>query len=84
MNYDVGTAAPAEGFDASHIALRDIRIGIDSVMTCGRDLNAVVREFSLYDRSGLTVTSLTGRLFADSTLSVFLTCKSGRRTAKWT
>ena len=66
VNYDIGTAVPAEGFDASHIALRDIRIGIDSVMTCGRDMNAVIREFSMYDRSGLTVTSLTGRLFADS------------------
>ena len=43
MNYDTGTAVPAEGFDASHIALRDIRIGIDSVMTCGRDMNAVIR-----------------------------------------
>ena len=39
VNYDTGTAVPAEGFDASHIALRDIRIGIDSVMTCGRDMN---------------------------------------------
>ena len=66
VNYDTDTAVPAEGFDASHIALRDIRIGIDSVMTCGRDMNAVIREFSMYDRSGLTVTSLTGRLFADS------------------
>ncbi len=68
VNYDSGTAVPAEGFDASHIALRDIRIGIDSVMTYGRNMNAVIREFSMYDRSGLTVTSLTGRLFADSTI----------------
>lgn len=37
-------------------------------MACGRDMNAIIREFSMYDRSGLTVTSLTGRLFADSTL----------------
>ena len=66
VNYDTGTAVPAEGFDASHIAVRDIRIGIDSGMTCGRDMNAVIREFSMHDRSGLTVTSLTGRLFADS------------------
>ena len=68
VNYDTGTAPPAEGFDASHIALRDVRIGIDSVMYCGRNMNAVIREFSMYDRSGLTVTSLTGRLFADSTV----------------
>lgn len=61
-------AIPAAGFDASHIALRDIRIGIDSVLYHGRNLNAVIRECSMYDRSGLTVTSLTGRLFADSTV----------------
>lgn len=68
VDYDSGTAKPVEGFDASHIALRDIRIGIDSVLAHGHDMNAVIREFSFYDRSGLTVTSLTGRLFADSTL----------------
>ena len=68
VDYDSGTAPPTEGFDASHIALRDIRIGIDSVMAHGHDMNAVIREFSFYDRSGLTVASLTGRLFADSTL----------------
>ncbi len=68
FNYDTGTAVPVEGFDASHIALRDIRIGIDSVMTCGRNMNAVIKEFSMNDRSGLSVTSLTGRLFADSTV----------------
>lgn len=68
VNYDIGKGTPTEGFDASHIALRDIRIGIDSVMTCGRDMNAVIREFSLNERSGLSVTSLTGRLFADSTV----------------
>lgn len=54
------------GFDPSHIALRDIRLGIDSVMYYGRDMNAVIREFSMNERSGLSVTSLTGRLFADS------------------
>ena len=68
LKYDTGGSEPAEGFDASHIALRDIRIGIDSVMAYGRNLNAVVREFSMNERSGLSVTSLTGRLFADSTV----------------
>lgn len=68
VNYDAGTSTPAEGFDASHIALRDIRIGIDSVKACGRDMNAVIRDFSLYDRSGLAVSSLTGRLSADSSV----------------
>ena len=76
VNYDTGNPNPAdstamkptEGFDASHIALRDIRLGIDSVMYYGRSMNAVIREFSMNERSGLSITSLTGRLFADSTV----------------
>lgn len=68
VNYDTGSALPAEGFDPSHIALRDIRIGIDSVLYQGRNMNAVIREFSMNERSGLSVTSLTGCVFADSTL----------------
>mgnify|MGYP000417671389 CR=1 FL=1 len=59
---------PAPGFDASHIALRDIRIGVDSVLYHGRNINAVIREFSMNERSGLSITSLTGRVFADSTV----------------
>ena len=68
VNYDTGNTQPVEGFDPSHIALRDIRIGIDSVLYRGRNMNAVIREFSLNERSGLSVTSLTGRVFADSTV----------------
>lgn len=66
LTYDSGSALPAEGFDASHVALRDIRIGIDSVLYYGRNMSAVIREFSMNERSGLSVTSLTGRLLADS------------------
>lgn len=68
VKYDSGTAEPAEGFDPDHIALRDICVGIDSVLWRGRNMNAVIREFSMNDRSGLSVTSLTGRLFANDTL----------------
>lgn len=74
VNYDTGAptaadsavAALIDGFDPAHIALRDIRLGIDSVRYHGRDINAVIREFSLNERSGLSVTSLTGSVFADS------------------
>ena len=59
---------PAPGFDASHIALRDIRIGVDSVLYHGRNINAVIRKFSMNERSGLSITSLTGRVYADSTV----------------
>ncbi|WP_195334118.1 translocation/assembly module TamB domain-containing protein [Bacteroides salyersiae] len=68
VNYDTGNTQPVEGFDPSHIALRDVRIGIDSVLYRGRNRNAVIREFSMNERSGLSVTSLTGRVFADSTV----------------
>lgn len=66
VNYDVGTSAAMSGFDPSHIALRDIRLGIDSVSYRGLDVHAVIREFSMNERSGLSVASLTGSLHADS------------------
>lgn len=74
VTYDKGGLSPvdsiavkrAAGFDASHIAVRDLRLGLDSVLYHGKDLNAVVREFSMNERSGLSVTSLTGSLFANS------------------
>ncbi|MCD8293152.1 MAG: translocation/assembly module TamB domain-containing protein, partial [Prevotellaceae bacterium] len=68
IDYNSGTAAPAEGFDASHIALRDLTVGIDSVLLRGRDMKAVISEFSFRERSGLSVTSLTGSFEADSTV----------------
>lgn len=70
-NYDTGAAKPVEGFDASHIAVRDIRIGLDSLLYKGRDMNAVFREFSMNERSGLSITSLAGRAYSnDSIISV--------------
>lgn len=68
LNYDTGKAHPAPGFDPTHIAVRDIRLGIDSVLYHGRSINAVIRECSMNERSGLSITSLTGRLFANDTL----------------
>ena len=70
LAYDSGVQQDTAviGFDPSHIAVRDVRIGIDSVRYDGRQMNAVIREFTLNERSGLSITSLTGRLTADSTL----------------
>ena len=67
-NYDTGAAKPGEGFDASHIAVRDIRIGLDSLLYKSRDMNAVIREFSMNERSGLSITSLTGRAFSNDSI----------------
>lgn len=63
-----GARKPTKGFDPTHIALHDIRLGIDSVSYCNRDMKAVIRECSMYERSGLNITSMTGRLLADSAL----------------
>ena len=72
LDYDTGTprdtTVTAAGLDPSHLSVRDVRIGIDSVRYVGREMNAVIREFSLNERSGLRIASLTGRLTADSTL----------------
>ena len=68
VSYDTGTAQPAEGFDASHIAVRDIRIALDSLLYKGRDMNAVIREFTMNERSGLSVTSLTGRAYSNDSV----------------
>lgn len=68
FNYDIGKQKPDEGFDASHIALRNVAVDVDSIIVHGRNMNAVIHQFSMDERSGLSVTSLTGRLFSDSTL----------------
>lgn len=68
LRYNVGNQAPAAGFDPLHIALRDLQVGIDSVYYGGRQMNAIIREFSVNERSGLSITSLTGSLTADSTV----------------
>lgn len=68
VNYDTGTAQPVEGFDASHIALRHISIGLDSLLYKGRDMNAVIRECKMNERSGLSITSLTGRFTSNDSI----------------
>jgi len=67
LNYDIGSAKPTKGFDLSHIAIRELNMGLDSVLYRGRNINAAIREFSLNERSGLSITSMTGRLFANDT-----------------
>ena len=49
------------------LALRDLHAGIDSVYWQGKDFRAHLTDFGLNERSGLSVTALTGHLQADST-----------------
>jgi len=57
----------AGSINPSHIALYNVRLDVDSLLYHDLDLQAVISEFSLYERSGLEVSSLTGRLQTDST-----------------
>lgn len=67
LQYHSNGAEPArEGFDASHIRVRDMRVGIDSVYYHGHRLQGVIRECSLNEDSGLSITSLAGSLASDS------------------
>lgn len=66
--YDMGNAQPAQGFDPSHIALRDITIGLDSLLFAGENMGAVIRQFSMNERSGLNLISVDGCLKADTSV----------------
>ena len=67
LSYDGSYSDPTPGFDPSHIALNDVNIQIDSLLYGGRDISVRIKEFSANDRSGLTLSSLTGDISSDST-----------------
>ena len=67
LSYDGSYSDPTPGFDPSHIALNDVNIRIDSLLYGGRDISVRIKEFSANDRSGLTLSSLTGDISSDST-----------------
>ena len=67
LNYDGSYSDPVPGFDPAHIALNDVNIRIDSLLYGGRDISARIKKFSANDRSGLTLSSLTGDISSDST-----------------
>lgn len=65
-DYNSGGAPMAEaGLDPSHIRVRDINIGIDSIYYEGNHIRALIRELGMKERSGLEITSTEGRLIAD-------------------
>lgn len=68
FKYDMGMTEPAEGFDASHIAARDIHIDLDSLLYKGRNMNAQIRNITMNERSGLSVSSLTGQLYSNDSI----------------
>ena len=69
LNYDSGSGitTPAAGLDPAHIAIQELQAEVDSARFSNRDLQATIRRFSFVERSGFTVSSLTGQLYSDST-----------------
>ena len=67
LRIDTDNDTISAGFDPSHIHLMNIQAHIDSVYYHGQQMNAVVNQFSLDERSGLSLTSLTGRFNSDDT-----------------
>ena len=65
---NIGASEPTAGFDPTHLSLNNINLEIDSALYHGRDIKAIIKECSMYERSGLSITSLTTRVFSDSTL----------------
>ncbi len=66
LSCDTGGDLPDKGLDISHIHLRNLNLKLDSVNYCGRNLYAVLNDCRFDERSGLSLTSLSGRLKADS------------------
>lgn len=65
---NIGDAKPAPGFDPSHLALKDIKLEIDSLYYQDKNIRALFQQCSMLERSGLAITSLTGQLYSDSIL----------------
>lgn len=65
--YDLGTASPAKGFDPSHIHLRQLHTSLSDLGYHGKLMSLNIEKFSLKERSGFSITSLTGSLKSDST-----------------
>ena len=68
INYDMGGASAAPGFDPSHINLTEVDLAIDSLsyLSTG-NLYVGIRQLAAKDHSGLQIDTLRGVLRMDST-----------------
>lgn len=63
MDSDTLEAQPS--LDPGHLHLTDWNMEIDSVAYSGMQLGAVIKNLTLKERSGLQITTFTGRLYSD-------------------
>ena len=66
LAYDNRVEPEVKGLDYNHLALRDIRLGIDSINYTPQGTSFFVRQTALKEKSGLEITDLTGGVRLDS------------------
>ena len=66
LAYDNKVEPEVKGLDTNHIALRDIRLGIDSISYTPQGTTFFVRQTALKEKSGLEITELSGGVKLDS------------------
>jgi len=66
LAYDNRMEPEVKGLDYNHLALRDIRLGIDSISFTPQGTSFFVRQTALKEKSGLEITDLTGGVRLDS------------------
>ncbi len=67
FSYDLNYEPHARrGFDAAHIAIRDVNLGVDSFLYAAPLLSLRVRAANLREQSGLTLNDLRGPFIMDS------------------
>jgi hypothetical protein len=66
LAYDNRAEPEVKGLDYNHLALRDIRLGIDSISYTPQGTSFFVRQTALKEKSGLEITELMGGVRLDS------------------
>ena len=65
--YDNQAETPVDGLDTNHLAVSDIKLGVDSLSYAGERLDFKLRTCSLKEKSGIEVSDFTAALSLDST-----------------
>jgi hypothetical protein len=69
LQYDNKFEPDAKGLDYNHLALTDIRLGIDSISYTPSGTSLYIRQTALKEKSGLEIKDLNGGLRFDSTFT---------------
>lgn len=64
--YDNNYKVRAKGLDYNHIALSDVKVGIDSLYYCSPELRMSLRACSFKEKSGIEVNRMSGPVALDS------------------